>query len=182
MQRELIDETLARIAAELPQFKTVDVFNDQFNKGDAGVIDTFAFPALFVSFPEGATYSNYTAGVQQSNDILIRFYIADSLTKSRLSLNKTVLEIMDLKQEVFKKFQGWSTGKIKTFSRVAEETDEDRTNYYIFIQDYNTGVLDSDTYKNQGATQLLTLDLTKELIINPTTDDGIRTAKDVNDN
>ena len=85
-------------------------------------------------------------------------------------------------QEVFKIFHGWGDDYIKTFSRVYEETDEDRTNYYVFIQDYNTNLTDVANYIDQGTEVTLGLDLTPELIINPLTDDDIRTAKDVNDN
>lgn len=182
MQRDLIQAILDRIAAELPEFKTVDLFNEQFDKQDTGVIDSFQFPALFISFPDGAEYTDYTSGVQQNKDLTVRFYIADKLTKSRLSINKTVLKILDLKQKVFGKFQGFSGTNIKTFSRIFEETDEARTNYYIFVQDYKTSVTDADNYVDQGISQTVTLDLTPEVIINPVTDDGIRTAKDVNDN
>jgi len=182
MQRELIDKVIARVKSELPQFKTVDIYNNQFDKQDAGVIDSFRFPAIFLSFPNGAEYSEHGGKTQRAEDLTVRFYIADELTKSRLSISKTVLEIMDLKQEVFKVFHGWGADCIKTFSRVYEETDEDRTNYYVFIQDYNTNVTDGSNYIDQGAEVTLGLDLTPELIINPLTDDDIRTAKDVNDN
>jgi len=182
MQRDLIEAIKAQIAAELPQFKTVDLYNDQFTKQDEGSIDSFRFPALFISFPDGATYKDYTAGVQTSADVTVRFYIADELTKSRLSIGKTVLEVLDLKQTVFSKFQGWSDTGIKTFSRIFEETDEDRTNYYVFVQDYKAGVIDASKYTDQGTPVTLTFNLTPEVIINPLTDDDIRTAKDVNDN
>lgn len=181
MQRVLIEGILARIAAELPQFKTVDLYNDQFTKQDSGVIDSFSFPALFISFPDGAEYKNFTAGVQQSQDVTVRFYIADQLTKSRLSISKTVLEVLDLKQTVFSKFQGWSDVNIKTFSRIFEEADEQRTNYYVFVQDYKAGVIDSTNYVDQGVPTTISLALTSDLIINPLTVDDIRTAKDVND-
>ena len=182
MQRDLIENILAEVAAKLPQFKTVDLYNDQFTKQDSGLIDSFRFPALFLSFPDGAQYKDLSAGVQRSADVTVRFYIADELTKSRLSMNKTVLEVMDLKQEVFKVFNGFSGSGIASFSRIFEETDEQRTNHYIFVQDYKTSVTDSETYVDQGAQVTLTADLTTELIINPSTDAGIRTAKDVNDN
>jgi hypothetical protein len=182
MQRDLIQGILDRIAAELPQFKTVDLYNDQFNKQDTAKIDSFRFPALFVSFPDGADYNDYTAGVQQMKDLTVRFYIADQLTASRLSISKTVLEILDLKQTVFEKFQGWSIEGVKTFTRIHEETDEDRTNYYIFVQDYKTGVIDASKYVDQGEEVTLTLGATMQMIINPATDNGIRTAKNTSDN
>jgi hypothetical protein len=181
MQRGIIEDILARVAAELPEFKTVKLFNDQLFKQDGGEIDSFAFPALFLSFPDGADYSDYTGGVQQAKDVTIRFYIADKLTKSRLSISKTELEIMDLKQKVYSKFQGFSGNGFKAMSRIHEETDEDRTNYYNFVQDYKANLVDSCTYVDQGTEVNLTLDLTTDVIINPNTDDNIRTAKDVND-
>ena len=182
MQRDLIQFILEKIAAELPQFKTVDLYNEQFDKQDNGLIDSFRFPALFVSFPDGANYENYTSGVQHALDIRVRFYIADELTKSRLSIGKTVLEVLDLKQEVFKVFHGSGAAYIKSFLRVYEETDESRKNYYVFVQDYYTGVIDATNYIDQGDEITLGLDLESELVINPLTDENIRTAKDVNDN
>ena len=182
MQRVLVQGILDKIAAELPQFKTVDLYNDQFDKQDEGVIDSFAFPALFISFPEGANYTNYTAGVQKNQDLVVRFYICDKLTKSRLSINKTVLEIFDLKQLVHSKFQGFSGVGFSGFTRIYEEPDESRRNYYNFIQDYSVTINDSSNYVDQGTAVTLDLDLTGEVIINWLTDDDIRTARDVNDN
>jgi hypothetical protein len=183
MDRVLITEILNKIAADLPQFKTVDLFNNQFDKQDEGGVDSFAFPALFVSFPDGVDYLDFTAGVQRTKELTVRFYIADKLTKSRLSISKTVLEIMDLKQAVFFAFNGFSSAYIKRFSRIHEEPDENRKNYYIFIQDYKTDFTDVSKYvDNLGPTVTLTPVIDSELIINPLTDNGIRTAKDVNDN
>lgn len=179
MQRLLIEKILARIAAELPEFKTVDLYNEQFDNADEGIDNPVRFPALFVSFPEGATYTDSTAGVQQSDDVVVRFYIGQQMTKQRVG--KTVLEVMDLKQKVYSKFQGYAEPFIKTFSRIYEEPDESRTNYYVFIQDYKAGVIDSSKYVDQGAEHTLELDLTTEVIIKPVTKTGIRTARDVND-
>lgn len=183
MDRTLVTAILNRIASELPQFKTVDLYNNQFDKQDEGKIDSFAFPALFVSFPDGADYNDLSSGVQRVEEITVRFYIADSLTKSRLSISKTVLEIFDLKQSVFSAFNGYSALFVKRFSRIHEETDENRTNYYIYIQDYKTGIIDSTKFvDSQGPTVTLVPIIDGQLIINPLTDGGIRTAKDVNDN
>ena len=180
MQRILIQAILDRIAAELPQFKTVDLFNDQFNKADNGKSNPVRFPALFVSFPEGAQYADLSAGLQETEDLTVRFYIAQGMTSE--TVGKTILEVMDLKQIVYSKFQGYGTDYIKTFHRINEEPDEERTNYYVFIQDYTTAVVDISKYIQEGETVTLTLDLTEEVIINPLTDNGIRTAKDTNDN
>lgn len=179
MQRVLIEAILARIAAKLPEFKTVDLFNEQFDNADNGVSNPIRFPALFISFPDGATYGSKGAGIQQSDDLVVRFYIAQTMTQERVG--KTVLEVMDMKQRVYNVFQNYAEPFIKTFSRIKEEPDESRTNYYVFVQDYNAGVIDASKYVNEGSEHTLTLGLTTEVIINDITKTGIRTAKDVND-
>ena len=61
--------------------------------------------------------------------------------------------------------------------------DEDRTNYYVFIQDYTTDLIDDTKYVDGGATthQITALDITQDVVINSGTKTGIRTAKNVND-
>jgi len=179
MQRVLIEAILTRIAAELTEFKTVDLFNNQFVNADQGLDNPIRFPALFISFPDGAEYTNRGAGVQQSDDITVRFHIAQEMTVERTG--RTVLEVMDMKQRVYNVFQNYAAPFIKTFDRVREEPDEARTNYYVFLQDYKAGIIDSSRYVDQGAEVSLGLNITQEIIINPVTDGGIRTAKDVND-
>lgn len=189
MQRFFVQKILNKIAADLTQFKTVDLYNSQFDNLDNGLIDSFRFPALFISFPDGSQYVNQSGRIQKFTTT-VRFYIADELTKSRLSISKTVLDVFDLKQAVFNVFGNFQdTGTNENFSsfeRFREEADEDRTNYYVFVQDYRVEVTDPDTWVQQGTTHLLSsgLDMTSEVIINPNTKTdgkGIRTAKDVND-
>ena len=182
MQRFLIEAITAKIVADLPEFKTVALFNEQFTKQNEGSIDSFAFPALFISFPEGADYSSEGAGVDKTNEFIVRFYIADKLTVSRDSISTTELEVFDLKQKVFGVFKGFQGPGFGSWARVGEQTDEDRKNQYVFIQDYTTVLLDDSKYIDQGIPYTLTLDLSSEVIINPNTDAAIRTAKDVNDN
>jgi hypothetical protein len=184
MYRFLINNIITKIGAELPEFKTVALFNDDFNKAEQGLKDLVKFPALYISFPEGVDYSDNGAGVQKTNELKIRFYIAKSITKGRASNNTTVLDLLDLKQKVYKAFQGYKSNGFNTFKRRFEEMDEDRTNYYVFIQDYTTDLIDDTKYIDGGATthQITALDITQDVVINSGTKTGIRTAKNVNDN
>lgn len=182
MFRYIIEAILAKIAADLPEFKTVALFNNQFDNQDQGLIDSFRFPALFISFPEGANYKNGGSKVQLTDELTIRFYIADSITKGRAVNNTTILDLFDLKQKVFSTFQGYKTDGINTFNRILEETDETRTNYYTFVQDWTVEILDDTKYIDGGGQEVtLTLQIDDDVVINPATVDGIRTAKDVND-
>lgn len=183
MFRFLIEDIMTKIGADLPEFKTVALFNDDFNKNEQGLTDIIKFPALFIGFPEGVTFTDGGAGVQKTSEIVLRFYIAKSLTKGRASNNTTVLDLLDLKQKVYKTFQGYKSNGFNTFKRRSEQTDEARTNFYVFIQDYTTDILDDTKYVDGGATthQITALDITDDIVINPATKPGIRTAKDVND-
>ena len=185
MYRFLIEDIINRVNANLPEFKTVEIFNNNFDKNEQGLNDIVKFPALFIGFPEGVSYSDNGAGTQLSEELVLRFYIATSITKGRASNNTTVLDLFDLKQKVYNTFQGYKTDGISTFKRRYEETDEDRTNYYVFVQDWTTNILDDTKYVNGGGQEVtLGLDITDEVIINPDTKqdgNGIRTAKNVND-
>lgn len=186
MYRFLIEDIISKVKADLPEFKTVELFNNNFLKAETGQTDIVKFPALFIGFPEGMNFGDRGAGNQLTTELVIRFHIADSITKGRISNNTTVLDLLDLKQKVFEAFQGYKSDGFNTFKRRREETDEDRTNYYVFIQDWTTNVLDDSKYVDGGGVvhQLTGLDITDEVIINPDTKQdgrGIRTAKNVND-
>lgn len=185
MFRFLIENIITKIKAELPEFKTVDLYNNNFEKNQLGQNDIIKFPALLIGFPEGVSYSDNGAGTQLSDELVLRFYIATEMTKGRASNSTTVLDLFDLKQKVYNSFQLYKTDGISTFKRRYEESDEDRTNYYVFLQDWTTNILDDTKYVDGGGVEVtLGLDIDDQVIINPATkqdDNGIRTAKDVND-
>lgn len=184
MYRYLINNIINKVKTDLTQFKTVDLYNDDFNKAEQGLKDLVKFPAFYVSFPEGVNYADNGAGVQKTEEVVIRFYIAKSMTKGRTSNSSTVLDLLDLKQQVYEAFQGYKSNGFSSFKRRYEEMDEDRTNYYVFIQEYTTEIIDDSKYIDGGATehQITALNITDEVIINSGTKEGIRTAKNVNDN
>lgn len=183
MYRFFIENIITKVKAELPEFKTVELFNNNFVKAESGFTDLVKFPALFIGFPEGMNFNDAGAGNQLTNELVVRFYIADSITKGRAVNSTTVLDLLDLKQKVFEAFQGYKSDGFNTFKRRREETDEDRTNYYVFIQDWTTNVLDDSKYVDGGGVlhTITGLDITDDVVINPATKPGIRTAKDVND-
>ena len=159
MNRELIEEIIAKVGADLPEFKKVALYNNDFDKQNDGTKSGLNFPALFISFPQSIEYQDGTSGVQRSDDFVVRFYIGE-----KFATDKDVLDIFDLKQKVYTVFNGWKPSKASTFRRRSEETDEDRGGFYVFAQDYVTNLIDDETFVEKSRIPV-TLN---ELIINPT--------------
>jgi hypothetical protein len=172
MTRLLVEEILSRISTELPEIKKYGLFNDQFNKNDNGEVEQINFPAMFLSFPDELTYVANGSGVQKTDEFVIRFYIGMKFVNE-----SGVLDIFDLKQKVFGIFNGWSATDIGTMTRIAEQTDEDRNNYYVFIQDYTANLIDTTDFIecNRVEANVNTLSISKDLIIDPNTVEGVRT-------
>ncbi len=176
MFKPLIEAIYAKIAAELPEIKTKGLYNDQFNKSDEGKIDSFPKPAIFIGFPDQVEYKDRGSMVQTTENFRVRFYISIDMFKAE------GLEIFDLKQKVYSVFQGYKLDGFGRFVRRNEQADEDRTNYYILIQDYETSAIDSEVfYLNRFDTHTVTdVEITPDLLIASSTKDGARTDNAIN--
>ena len=174
MTRQFVQQILDRISTELPNIRFKGLYNLDFDKRDEGTKASFDFPAIFVSFPEEVEYINYGSGVQHTGEFIVRLYIAQ-----KHMTEKSILDIYDLKQSVFNAFQSWQPVKASTFNRIAETTDESRTNYYVFIQDYTTKLVDDEKYILNDKTEftISNLKLDPDLKIDPNTVNNIRTDK-----
>jgi hypothetical protein len=172
MTREFLEEILDKMKADFPQFKKVAIYNNQFDNNDTGTIDSFAWPACFVSIPDEVVYSGYGNKIQKTEEFTLRFYIAiKTLT------DKNILDVFDLKQLVFSKFHGYQPQNATSLNRSKETCDESRTNYYIFIQDYLVKLVDSsNSYGvDMVSAGIVTAKVDVDLEINPVSIDGVRT-------
>jgi hypothetical protein len=172
MNRSLIEQLKSKIIEDFPVFLKVGIFNNNFSNERAGVSEPLNFPAIFISFPEPISYSGNTSGVQKTNDFLVRFYIAEKFVTDR-----NVLDIFDLKQEVYSKFSGFQPNGFSSMERVGEQVDEDRNNIYVFIQDYKIRGTDPTNYVNNKRVpvNVNTLVVSGDLEIDQNTTEGIRT-------
>jgi hypothetical protein len=177
MYRSLVQNIYSIIDSELPEIKHRALYNDQFNKLDEGGIDEFPKPCIFVSFPDPVEFMDQGAGVQRTGELRVRLYIGYNVFNTK----GEDLGVFDLKQKIFTIFNGVKIDGYERFIRRSEQTDEDRTNYYVFIQDYSINVIDSDAYILNKRIEVLISDLEvdSDLIINPLTIDGIRTAEKI---
>ena len=141
MTKEFIQQIFDRISAELPEFKKVGLFNDDFEKQNDGTKSGLKFPAIFVSFPEGCEWVPNASGVQRTEDFVVRFHIAD-----KFMTDKTVLDIFDLKERVFEVFHKWQPTGAGSFSRDTEIPSSQRGNFYVFEQDFTTNLISSTKF------------------------------------
>lgn len=177
MNRSLIEQIFDRITTELPEFKKYGLFNEDFDKSDDGSGRGINFPAIFLSFPEDITFQDNGAGVQKTDEFIIRFHIAMKIVSE-----KKVLEVFDLKQSVYSVFHRFTPEGFSTMSRVSENTDEDRRNYYVYIQDYTIKGVDDTKFvcKELATVDPVSLELNSDLIIEPETVSNIRTSNEIN--
>ena len=160
MNRAFIEEIIAKIETDLPEIKKVGIFNDDFNKHENGTGNQINFPAIFLSFPEQTTYENKNLGLQETEDFVFRLNIGMKFTT-----DKDILNIFDLKQKVYSIFQKFQPENCSSVFRIAESTDEDRTGFYVFEQDYETRMIDkaASIYRD-GTLQTVGLGLEMDLI------------------
>ena len=175
MTKAFIQSIFDRIAVELPEVKKVGIYNQDFEKMETGEKHLFNFPAIFLSFPEVVSYSNYSSGVQNTNEFTIRLLIAD-----KYFTDEDVLNIFDLKQKVYSKFHKFSpVTAASSMERIAETTDENRRGFYIFEQDYTVRLQDSTKYILNDRVEVnpWSLGLNSDLKIDANTVEGVRTDK-----
>jgi len=174
MTKALIQAIINRITSELPQFKTVRIYNNDLQNMDDGKVDSFQYPAIFISFPEAVIYRDYGSGIQNTEEIAIRFHIADKYFK-----DSYILDIFDLKEAVFNKIHKFQPAGCSSFVRFSEQTDENRGNVYAFIQDYKTKFINDSKSFEKGLTEIngIGFEPTYEVVINENTKDKINTEK-----
>lgn len=179
MTKEFFNEIIDRIKTEFPTFKKVGMYNNQFGLMDDGSIDSFQFPACFVSVPETVIYENRAGGNQNTLEFTLRFYIG-----SKLLVDDNLLDVFDLKQSFYNVMHLYKPANASTLIRYAEQPDENRKGVYIFIQDYKVSLIDSSKFVTNGMIQITGVELETEsdIIINPLTVGGIRTQNQGNFN
>lgn len=184
MNRLIVEKIKEHINTNLSlDFHEVALWNNQVEKARSGVIESIPNQCIYISFPDGSNYDSLANKVQRSGEIIVRFYIVMKIQAIKSNTDAEILSLFDLKDKVYSFFSGFQFNEITPFERVREFPDESRENFYIFEQDYSFQFLDDSLYIDGDDTYTATLtpQITTDLIINPATVEGVRTAKDVND-
>jgi len=155
MNRAFIEAVINKIKTDLPEFKMVELFNNQLDNQSQGSGKGVNFPAIFISFPESVEYVSSGQRVQRANEMIVSFIIASKVVTGKTD---EILKVFDLKTKVYQSFLGVQGDISSSFTRIAEDTDEERENYYTFTQTYKTQLIDYDANRFRLLTEISGLD------------------------
>ena len=150
MNTELYEGIKARITAEVTAIKHIALYNNQFdrsNNDDMAKNDErpFLYPCVFIEFLDIVYVVN--TGLLQDFTGICRLYIGFKSYKFE------DLDIFTIKQNLFKKLQGYQPSTSKTLGkliRVAETMDNNHNNVLVYIQDYKFSGRDADFSTNDA--------------------------------
>lgn len=156
----------------------VRLWNNQMTLLEEGQQIPFQVPAVFIDFPE-ITWLQGGKGAQRTAEgFVVRLYIVfESFATAE---NEEDLAVFDLREDVYLAVQDFKPTQSGKLMRVAERTDTNHTNLYIWVMDFSSTFQDTVAQFPRGgvSAEINTLVLTKDLQIDPDTVDGIRTDKD----
>lgn len=148
--------------------KTFRLFNDQFNNEASE--NAFLYPAIFMQY-SNIDYMSTTAGSQQG-DLEATFHIGIE------SLEDEDLSAFDVLDTFFKAVTDMNIG----FTRINEQQDINHDNVQVWQQSYKITLIDDTANIHNRRRKKLTpttLEVEKEIIIDPATHEGIRTHKEI---
>jgi hypothetical protein len=153
-----------------PVFKQISMWNNQLDNAREGLVFDFRKPALFFEFmPE--VVDAVGAGVQVFDPLPIRIHIIDELFDAKDGTNEVNLQVFDLGDLIYKKFQlnsvkgnGYGTS---TLNRSSVELDVNHDNMYHHITTFTTTWTDNSAKQPAGGYEIdppLIADITIEKV------------------
>jgi hypothetical protein len=153
----ILDILKARLIEQVPELKTVDLFNNQYARSnndntEENTQEAFDYPSCFISF-EDITWSGTSSGAQKAN-LIVRLHIGYSNLMSSLG-------VFDLVSDIHVALQGFGdpTSKFQTLKRESERPNYDHNNVYVYEVDYRTAFLDDSTYNRKPYTPISDVEL-----------------------
>jgi hypothetical protein len=141
MYREVIETVRNKIIADVTEFNEVLLWNNQVDSMEVSEERSYNFPNCFIGFQVPAVLKDESNQVQQSK-IELTVYIVDEMYANEFDNGVPNLDIFDLKQKVFKALHSYTLAPMGPLNRIAEETDEDHPNLYVFKQTYSLDWID----------------------------------------
>ena len=155
----------------------VRLWNNQINLSEKGEQIPYQLPGVFIDFPniEWATLSKGTL----TCTLITRLYIVfESFTTDE---NEEDLDMFDLRDEVYLAVTNFKPTQSTKLMRTTEQTDPNHTNTYVWTMDFTCQYNDiAGVFPRNSTTANITeFILDKDLQINVTTIDGIRTDSEI---
>lgn len=166
MNGDFYSSIKAQLTAEVPELKTIRLFNDQFNhSNDQRDEAPFLYPCVFIQFIDIQT-ADLTQNVQQANFTTRIHFGFENYEDEDVTM-------FALKAKIYKALQHFGANFFGPMVRVSEEQDHEHNNIYIYLIDFQTSGKDYDACVEKPEATITTLTVNADLDID---NDIIRTG------
>lgn len=149
--KQLYLDIEAKIKAEVPEVKHVDIWNNQLDSQEEQDIYSFEMPAVFIEFADLNDIQQLGGGMQIYNDMLVIAHVChQELDAGDGTIDRDV-NVFTLKQKVFMALNKFQPTGCASFDRKGETQDINHTNIYHYIQSYKTNYVDAQRVEPVGS-------------------------------
>ena len=155
--KELFDFIKAKILADLPEYKTIRVWREQYDRSNKDRDENaFRYPAVFIEFITD-TYANYAIGYRDV-DMVVRFHLGYESYWLEKDLD---LEAIDRFDKVMFRFRGNEDDPVHftSFQKSADSDTPNDDNVNLIIVDYITKYREMSSYEEGITLAPVDLDL-----------------------
>ena len=168
--KAFLDDIKQQILTQVPEIKTVRLWNNQVEELLQGRNEAISFPAVFLGFDNEINYVSKAAdGLQFAEKVEFYAHIVDENYVDNNNDDSTEWGILDLKQKVYVALEQFSGDTFGSISRIRERTDQSHDNLYHYTQVYLIPTLIDEAAVPEtvgvNASLLLTMDLNIENVI-----------------
>lgn len=155
--KDPILDVMARIRAQIPEFLTVRIFNNQIRDERDGKYVDYPKPACFVEILNDVAWQTLQGG-HAAADLGFRFHIVHEHYNNSDGTFEQDLAVFGLRDSIIKKFTLFKAIGCGPMALQAEGLDYDHDNIYEYIVDFVTHFIDDtgvkETIETVGATAL----------------------------
>jgi hypothetical protein len=139
--RQPIEDVLTRIRAELPQFLTVRVWNNQVDMERDGRYQAYLKPACFLEVLNDVVWEQLSEGFSAA-DLGFRFHIVHEYYDDQAGNFEQDLPVFDLRDAVIKAFMLYKPVGCGHMTKINEVMDYDHDNIYHLLVDFVAHFID----------------------------------------
>jgi len=161
-RKQVLQALLTKVKADLPQFQTVRVWNNQIQRERAGEYPNFAKPACFVQIIVNPEWGALPDGVS-SADLGVVFHIAHEYYDNNEGDFEQDLVVFDLADKIIEGFTLHKLPACGPMTKISETQDEDHDNVYYYQVGYLCHFLD-----DVGAKKYIETNMVDNVKINAT--------------